>query len=389
MVIVGSLAAGFLFDRVGAGLTRNVLVGLIGGIAALVAMLAPAGPSPYAIDGHVPIVLVASYFGGPAGALAAISLPLAMRVDLGGPMLPTGIAAILLAALVGAGVKVAMARLGWSMRRRSIVLLAAASPLVLLALLAPHGGAYPPGLLLPSIVALSLWLPTLTLLFGILVFNELARSEAARRTKEEQLFFILTETVSDDLLRSQITHHARLHERYGVHYAFLLIALDDGKAMYERTPPADWGEFKAAIARQIRHSIRESDVCAPLGADRFGVLLPYTGAANAYTVAERIQTAINTNVIFEGRPVSVSIGLANVDDNAPANDVVITAEGALFLANANGQKNVIGPFPGERLEGDPVIRSFPGALVRASGPTAARIPAALDRPPGASNVIHL
>lgn len=387
MVIVGSLAAGFLFDRVRAGRRRDIMVGLIGGLASLAAMLAPAGPSPYAIDGHVSIVLVASFFGGPLGALAALPLPLAMRLELGGPMVPPGLAAIVFAALLGGGVRAAYSRLRWPIGRRAVALLAATSPLVLCALAIPPS-TYVPSPLLPSIVALLVWMPTLTLLFGILIFNELARSDAARRKQEEQLFFILTEMVSDELLRSQINHHARLHERYGVQYAFLLVALDDGRAMYERTPPADWVDFKSAIARQLRNCVRDSDVCAPLGADRFGILLPYTGAANAYTVAARIRTAVNANVLFEGTPVSLSIGLANVDDNAPANDVMITAEGALFLANANGQKNVIGPFPGERLEGNSVVRSFPGALVRATGSAAAHLPVPA-KPPDPSNVIHL
>ena len=387
LVIVGSLAAGILFERVDAGRTRNVLIGLIGGVAALAVMFAPDGPGPYLVDGHLGIVLVASFFGGPAGALAALPLPLAMRAEIGGPMMPPGLAAIVLAAVLGAAVRVFHHRRKLPIGRRAVFVLAALSPLVMLALAVPPSGlAHEPRS--PSVLALLVWLPAITSLFGILIGNELIRSDAARRKKEEQLFCMLTETVSDDLLRSQVEHHARLHERYGVHYAFLLVSLDDGQAMHARTPAADWLDFKRAIARHLRDCIRDSDVCAPLGAERFGILLPYTGAANSYTVAERIQTAVNANLKFEGNPVSVSIGLANVDDNAPANDVVITAEGALFLANANGQKNAIGPFPGERLEGDTIVRSFPGAIVRAAGPGAARLPAPAS-PPDAANVIRL
>ncbi|WMS43034.1 diguanylate cyclase [Acuticoccus sp. MNP-M23] len=387
IVIIGSLAAGFLFDRVAAGRRRNVLIGLIGGAGSLAVMFTPSGVAPFAIDGHICIILVASFFGGPLGALAAVPLPLAMQLELGGPAVPIGLGAIVLAALVGAGVRLACNRLGLRTRRRAVLLLAAASPLVVCALAVPSGG-FLAGPTLLSLIGFLVWMPTLTFLFGILVGNELARSDAKRRQDDEQLFFSLTQTVRDSLLRSQIEHHERLHERYGVHYAYLLVALDDGEAMYERTPPADWVRFKAAVARQLRDCIRDSDVCAPLGEDRFGILLPYTSAANAYTVAERIQAAANTILKFEGKPVSVSIGLAHVDDTMPANDVMITAEGALFLASANGQKNVIGPFPSDRLEGNPVVRSFPGALVRASGANAARLPSPIS-PDGPSNVIRL
>jgi diguanylate cyclase (GGDEF)-like protein len=96
------------------------------------------------------------------------------------------------------------------------------------------------------------------------------------------------------------------------------------------------------VARVIQGIIRSCDLAARYGGEEFCVLLPDTDANHAFTIAERIRTAMEAmKVEYEGKAlgVTISLGVAQYD---PSRDVstkalVDRADKALYYSKQNGR----------------------------------------------------
>jgi diguanylate cyclase (GGDEF)-like protein len=362
LLVVLALALGLVFDHVERGLRRDVAVGLLSGTAAMSAMfLSYDFGAGFHTDARGPILMVGALFGGPVGALAALPLPLATRVVMGGPAVLVGVASILSALAVGLLVHAATRALSRPVDRLAVIALAALSPLTLVSLLAPHF-APEPGMLVPLVVPFLVFLPFGTAVLGLFTAAELARSDAARSRRETERFQRSTNHVSREFLDRQLAHYGHMHLRFGTHCGYMVVSVDEAAAIVRAIGERRWARLRTEIAQVLRSSVRDSDICAAVDFDRFGVLLPYTGEAGMQVVAERIQR----NVIdsFGRSPagaVTVSIGMASFTNGESAEDLVALAESALFVANARTPRNALGPLPKPRNAA--VIHSFPAAVM--------------------------
>ncbi|MDD4911591.1 MAG: sensor domain-containing diguanylate cyclase [Sideroxydans sp.] len=112
------------------------------------------------------------------------------------------------------------------------------------------------------------------------------------------------------------------------------------------------------VARLIKAQLRSNDVLARFGGEEFVVLLPQTGTQHACEIAERIRHAISARPFHLGESnhltVTISIGVASIkdklvgDDMAVANNLLASADGALYLAKNGGRDQVV--CEGERTE---------------------------------------
>jgi diguanylate cyclase (GGDEF)-like protein len=150
---------------------------------------------------------------------------------------------------------------------------------------------------------------------------------------------------------------SRLHEelarcrRERTPLTCLMIDVDHFKAVNDRFGHLAGDEVLRQLAECVSAEVRGSDVSARYGGEEFIVLLPGTGAAAGFLLAERIRAAVAAEP-FElpdgGRlPVTVSIGVA---EHAPAHDerdlkavgerLVALADVALYEAKAGGRNAV-------------------------------------------------
>ena len=103
-----------------------------------------------------------------------------------------------------------------------------------------------------------------------------------------------------------------------------------------------------AVARTLRHSMREGDLVARYGGEEFALLLPHADAATAATVAERCQRAMATLALpHEASPtaahVTLSIGAARLDPGAREDAAALLqrADMALYAAKAAGRARAV------------------------------------------------
>lgn len=133
--------------------------------------------------------------------------------------------------------------------------------------------------------------------------------------------------------------------------SLLLIDVDMFKAYNDSYGHGAGDRCLVEIARLIRANLREEDgLCARLGGEEFGVLLPRTLAPEALAVAERLRDVVWTaGMPLEMSPygvVTVSIGVATtLPANQVDNALFDSADEALYRAKHRGRNRVEGNLP--------------------------------------------
>jgi two-component system, cell cycle response regulator len=118
----------------------------------------------------------------------------------------------------------------------------------------------------------------------------------------------------------------------------LMIDVDHFKSVNDRFGHLAGDEVLRQLADRISGEVRGSDVSARYGGEEFVVLLPGTGVAAGFVLAERIRAAVAAEP-FEltgdtpSLPVTVSIGVADHSPNADEHDLKVVGERLLALAD--------------------------------------------------------
>lgn len=85
--------------------------------------------------------------------------------------------------------------------------------------------------------------------------------------------------------------------RYGNPLTLLILDLDNFKGINDRFGHLKGDYALRQVGRLLRESTREADAVCRYGGDEFAVILPETTGSEAYTLAERIRTAVGRVVI--------------------------------------------------------------------------------------------
>lgn len=130
-------------------------------------------------------------------------------------------------------------------------------------------------------------------------------------------------------------------ERYGWTGAVALIDLDRFKAVNDRLGHGAGDELLVALARELRSRLRATDVVARLGGDEFAVLVPLGAREQieglAASLVKRIEHLATAMLPASVGPVSASIGIHLIDGPATADELLSSADAALYEAKAAGR----------------------------------------------------
>ncbi len=128
--------------------------------------------------------------------------------------------------------------------------------------------------------------------------------------------------------------------------AFLMIDLDDFKAVNDRLGHLRGDELLREIGRIIQANCRQVDISARYGGDEFCVLMPDCDAREAAHVAGRI--VYEAERLLEARRadepgIGMSIGVAHFDGRHPdsPDELIRQADDALYAAKASGKGRVL------------------------------------------------
>ena len=118
----------------------------------------------------------------------------------------------------------------------------------------------------------------------------------------------------------------------------LVLDADHFKTINDRFGHAVGDVTLVRIADVARHQLRTGDFIARMGGEEFVLLLPGAAADVASAVAERIRAAIQQDVRRpDGRPVTVSLGIAQRQPDDDFDSLLNRADRALYEAKTGGR----------------------------------------------------
>jgi diguanylate cyclase (GGDEF)-like protein len=133
-------------------------------------------------------------------------------------------------------------------------------------------------------------------------------------------------------------------KRYAIPLSLLMLDIDHFKEVNDAHGHRTGDRVLQQLARTCLEVLRTVDVVGRVGGEEFAVLLPETALEGAVEVAERLRQAIAEAEVArdEGVPlrITVSIGVATLDDNANLDTLMSRADAALYDAKHHGRDRV-------------------------------------------------
>ena len=158
----------------------------------------------------------------------------------------------------------------------------------------------------------------------------------------------------------QETEWARSHDSS---IAFLLVDLDHLKEVNDTYGHLNGDAVLAELAAILITAVRvESDFCARYGGDEFALILRDTTEEAARTLAEGIRTKVALKTFPGGVSLTISVGVAAIDEPALFRHLIHRAEQALYAAKARGGNQVwVGDIqePSTSLHGAKLLTGIP------------------------------
>ncbi|WP_119157490.1 sensor domain-containing diguanylate cyclase [Caldimonas tepidiphila] len=167
---------------------------------------------------------------------------------------------------------------------------------------------------------------------------ERANAELERLARRDPLTGLGNRRVADEALAQALM----LFRRHGRPASIALVDVDHFKQVNDSRGHAVGDRVLVAVAALIEGHCRASDLVARIGGEEFLVLMPETAAAGGMAAAEKIRQAVAQARLPELPAVTVSVGLASLEDGtADADALLRAADEALYAAKRAGRNRVV------------------------------------------------
>ncbi len=173
------------------------------------------------------------------------------------------------------------------------------------------------------------------------------------KEKEKKILYLanhdyLTGTYNRRFFQEVLAQRIEMLRRENHYGALLFIDLDDFKEINDTLGHDAGDAVLVEITRRIRQSTRKSDIVARIGGDEFVVLLNLETARiseagiKAEMTAEKILANVRYPIPFEEREIRInaSVGIAIVDRESTASDLMKFADIAMYQAKRSGKNRI-------------------------------------------------
>jgi len=168
------------------------------------------------------------------------------------------------------------------------------------------------------------------------------RDAAIRLSTVDSLTGLFNRTFFFAALEREIARCARS----GRGFCLLMMDLDELKSINDRLGHFHGDRVLRGVGEVIAVGVRKIDTAARYGGDEFVVLLPETDPTGAFILAEKIRLGVGALPIElpgAGNRPSLSIGVVSFpDDGRSADELIISADGAMYASKRAGKDRVTG-----------------------------------------------
>ncbi|HET9004127.1 MAG TPA: diguanylate cyclase [Gemmatimonadaceae bacterium] len=157
---------------------------------------------------------------------------------------------------------------------------------------------------------------------------------------------VLTGCVSRRAFESRLSREWRQAKRRGSTLAVLMVDIDHFKEINDSHGHPAGDTVLSELGEIMRGTARETDTVARVGGDEFVIMLPDTAWQGAMTFAERLRRNVDEHK-FELAPgsalpitISVGVALAKGSDPVTHDDLLQSADRALYKAKSGGRNRI-------------------------------------------------
>ena len=145
-----------------------------------------------------------------------------------------------------------------------------------------------------------------------------------------------------DYFINRIQEKIAFVRRYNAHPAVLMLDIDLFKNFNDTYGHLAGDNVLAALAKTLRHSVREEDCVARFGGEEFVILLSECNPPSLFSVAERIRKEVEKMEVFEKDVrlrVTISIGGSFIkpDKSETPKTIIKRTDDALYQSKENGR----------------------------------------------------
>lgn len=176
-------------------------------------------------------------------------------------------------------------------------------------------------------------------ILGMALRNCALYHEVERQARTDSLTRLSNRRELYEKLKGEIHRSSR----YVRNLSLLMIDVDDFKGINDTFGHRAGDYVLKELATVILSYIRGEDTGARYGGDEIAILLPETPLPGAQIVAGRLMELIRRHrFVFEGQPlqVAISLGIAEFLPSMSLNDLVNSADNALYLAKKAGKNRI-------------------------------------------------
>lgn len=160
--------------------------------------------------------------------------------------------------------------------------------------------------------------------------NEAARTDSLTAIPNRRAF--------DEHLTLELERAARTGEPL----ALVVGDVDGFKALNDRLGHAAGDAALTAVGQVLTNECRAVDVPARIGGEEFAILLPGTAGEAAIITANRLRAAVSGIKDADGRPLTISFGVAeHPRDAKTSEDLMSAADRALYAAKEAGRDRAV------------------------------------------------
>lgn len=325
-----------------------VVLGVLCALGALASMLDPIEMRPgIYIDSRTTMVMLASFFGGPIGALISGGAAAGYRIYLGGAGAMAGVTVMLIGATIGVAGYMLFVRGGKPVRSMHVVALALLAPLCSLGVfVSPYPLAVE--ILTETFAPLNIARVSGVLVLGLMILHEKWRIDAEQEVRDLAFVDELSGLANRRAFYSKLNDAWARWERYKTPFSIVMVDIDHFKKINDTYGHPTGDEVIRGLAETLRSECRVSDTAARIGGEEFAVLLVHTGSVDAVEYAERVRKRAEGMAIpidAEGGPAlhfNVSLGVSrNLGHTASRQEVLSSADQALYEAKRRGRNRVM------------------------------------------------
>ncbi len=151
---------------------------------------------------------------------------------------------------------------------------------------------------------------------------------------------LLTGLLNQGYFRRAALRRVEQARAHGLPLALILLDVDDFKAYNDQFGHEAGNDVLQSIARVLRDSVRADDLVARYGGEEFVVMLGHP-LAHAMRTAERIREQVFSCRSPSGRPITVSVGVACLDEKHDTLEKLIqAADREMYRAKKAGKNRV-------------------------------------------------